>query len=60
MNFFFLINFFYVIWKMLICKRKEKKKKKLKLMGSMTRLLMWFNRSVVIINATLQLLDRYR
>ena len=44
---------------MLICKRKESKRKKRKLVGSMTWPLMWFNRSVVIINVMLHLLNLY-
>ena len=47
---------------MLICKRKEKKKKKKKkrkLVRSMMWPLMWLNKSVATINATLQFLDIY-
>ena len=54
-----MIFFFYVISKMLICKRKESKRKKRKLVGPMTWPLMWFNRSVAIINVALHLLNIY-
>ena len=49
-----MIFFFYVIGKMLICKRKEKKRKKRKLVGPITWPLMWLNKSIATINVVLQ------